>query len=459
MEQQQVELADLAGAKMPADRGLTGLGLLMQLSGSAFLAMGAYIALAPLMQGEGPGGPRLEIFLIGVLSAIRSISHRSAGMALVYGGAKGYLSNIKMYVGISAAQSLAVGFILMRMGAETNMSLFAIAVLMTWPAILLGMLTSKRYLRLGREVPASEDQGFESAAVLMTIFGLMGTLAAGSVLLSVFKSAGDILNQVPGILWTGVVIMLLARSVLHLRAGWQGSSGIDAEKASHSASGYFNFGVISSVIATAVLMLQMLMDSPGLGASFFIAVAITGYLLLIWPTALRMFFTDRNFSMVLDEGTTHRRAPDTGLTALGWLLLAHGGISLVYNLGSVLLFSNESAELNMFAPDMFGPKGPSLWIHVGMAALQTYAGFELVRMSDHHKIVTTVFGALTVLVTGYFYWPVISRLDLLAEVGPFAMASGLGPVFFGIPLGIAAIVLVNRNSDPDARARIAAPAP
>ena len=456
MPQQQIELADLAGAKMPADRGLTGLGLLMQLAGSAFLTLGAYIAVAPLMQGAGPGGPRLEIFLIGVLSAIRSISHRSAGMALVYGGAKGYLHNIKVYFGISLAQSLAVGLILLRMGAPGKMAVFVVAVLMTWPAIVMAMLSSKRYRSLGREVPASEDMGFESAAVLMTIFGLMGTIAGGSMLLSVFKTAGTTLTEVPGILWTCVLLMLFVRSALHLRAGWQGSSGVDADKASQSASSYFNFGVISAVIASAVLMLQMIMGSPGLGLEFFIVIAMAGYLLLIWPSAVRMFFTDRNFSMLLDEGKTHRRAPDSGLTALGWLLLANGGVALVYNLGSLLLVSNDGAELGMFAPDMYASDGLSDWAHILLAAIQAYAGYELVRMSDFHKIAATAAGVATVLVTAYFYWPVLSKLDHLSELGPFAIASGLGPVIVGIPVGIATIVLVNRNSDPDARARITA---
>lgn len=456
MAENERSLANLAGAKMPADRGLTGLGLLMQVGGSVFLAFGALIALMPLLDGAQGGGPKMEVFVIGVLSVIRSIAHRSAGMALVYGSPRGYIQNIKTYFGIALAQSVSVALVFMHLDAPWKMTIFAFAVLMTWPATVLVMLSTKRFRMAEKNLPATEDMGFESAAVLMTIFGLMGTIAGGCLLLSIFKSAGNFLSEVPGILWTCVIMMLLARSVLHLRAGWLGTSGINPEKASHSASTYFNFGVISAVIAGAVLMLQMIMQSPGIGLEFFIMVAMTGYLLLIWPSAVRMFFTDRNFSILLDEEKTHRRAPDTGLTALGWLLLATGVVTLVYTLGSLLFFRGEMTEMNQLASELTANKTPSLWVSLAMSAVQTYAGFELIRMGDNHRTATTVYGLVAVVATSYLYWPMISKLDLMAELSPFTLVTGLGPIFFGLPLAIASIILVNRNSDPDAKAKITA---
>ncbi len=448
------QLADLVGAKMPADRGLTGLGLLMQVSGSVFLALGAYFAVLPLLDGSGPGDSRLIIFLIGVLSAIRSISHRSAGMALLYGHAKGYMRGINMYCGIALAQSVSASFLLLHLGAPGKVVFFVFALLMTWPLTLLGLLSRKRFRSMGDVIPPTEDMGFESAAVFMTIFGMMGTFATACVLLSIFNSAGSVLTEVPGILLTGVVLMLLARSILHLRAGWQGVSGIDSDKASQSASAYFNFGVMSAVISAAFLMLQMLMESGGLGLAFFIIVAMAGYLLLTWPTALRMFFTDRNFSMLLDEGKTHRRAADTGLTALGWILLGTGALSLVHAIGGLLLFGGELDQINVLPSELGAQHGAGQWISLGLAALQTYAGLELIAMGDRHRIVATIFGAVSVLAIGIIYWPMISELDILVGMGPLALLSGLGPVFFGLPLAVATIVLVNRNSDPDAKARI-----
>jgi hypothetical protein len=456
MAENERNLADLVGAKMPADKGLTGLGLVMQVGGSVFLAVGALVALMPLLESSRGGGPRMEIFVIGVLSVIRSISHRGAGMALIYGSPKGYIHSIKTYAGLALAQSTAVALIFIHLDSPWKLTLFVFALLMTWPATILLMLSSKPFRMKEKDLPSTEDMGFESAAVLMTVFGLMGSLAGGCFLLSIFKSAGSVLSQVPGILWTGVVMMLLARSALHLRAGWQGASGISPEKASHSASTYFNFGVISSVIAGAVLMLQMIMQSPGIGLEFFIMVAMTGYLLLIWPSAVRMFFTDRNFSMLLDEEKTPRRSPDTGLTALGWLLLATGIVSLIYALGSLLFFRDSMTEMNQLAAQLTDNKTPSLWVNLAMSAVQTYAGFQLVRMGDHHRIATTVYGVVAVIASTYLYWPMISKLDLMAQLSPFTLVTGLGPVFFGLPLAIASIILVNRNSDPDAKARITA---
>jgi hypothetical protein len=90
-----------------------------------------------------------------------------------------------------------------------------------------------------------------------------------------------------------------------------------------------------------------------------------------------------------------------------------------------------------------------------VAALQTYAGYELVRMGDHHRVAATVYGAVAVVATSYLHWPMISQLDHMAQLGPFTIITGFGPVFFSLPLAAASIVLVNRNSDPDAKARIA----
>ena len=54
---------------------------------------------------------------------------------------------------------------------------------------------------------------------------------------------------------------------------------------------------------------------------------VTGvcWMLMAWPMIIRRFFSERQFADLLagDDAPIHRRAPDAGLTGLGWLLLAH----------------------------------------------------------------------------------------------------------------------------------------
>jgi hypothetical protein len=451
-------LAELAGAKTPADRGLSGLGLLMQLSGSVFLALGAYIAMLPLLLGPtGSGDGKMEIFFIGVFSVVRSIFHRSAGMAILYGTAKGYMHHIKLYFGMALFQSFAVASFLMANDAPGKVALFIVAVLMVWPATLLFALTRPRFARLGDKVPKAEDLGFESAAVLMTIFGVAGCVLTGLVLINVFRNSAFYFQEVPGLLWTGVIGMLFVRSALHLKAGWQGTSGVHAEQATASASNYFNFGVISAILAGAVLMLQMLMSEYSTRFDDFFGTAIMTYLLFIWPTALRNFFTDRNFSMLLDEQTVTRRVPDTGLTALGWLLLANGGLGLVMSLGTELLMSGSGGTSDfMMLGNLLGGDFHSNWWNIGVSGLQVYAGIELVRMSDSHRVVATFCGAVTALVNCYLWWPQLESFNEIFGASPMMILTGSGGIVLSMALAIATVVLVNRSHDPDAKARITA---
>jgi hypothetical protein len=295
-------------------------------------------------------------------------------------------------------------------------------------------------------LPAANDKGFASAAVLMTVFGLMGTTLAAFVLLFIFRSAGSVLTQVSGILWTGVAMLLLARSALQLRAGWQGSRGIDSDLASRSAATYWNVGVVSSVIAGAILMLQMILDGPGLGLPFFIAIAMASYLLLIWPTAIRRFFTEREFSVQLGEDKPQERAANTGLPALGWLLLACGGITLVYSLGAALLLRTDLAKLHALAGELRPVQGPSPWFHLALAALQSYAGYQLIHMAEQRRVATSIFAGASIAVIGYFYVPLLFKMDMQTELGVLALATALGPVFFSLPLAIAALALVHRRT-------------
>ncbi len=97
------EVAQLAGARMPADHGLASLGLLMQLGGSVFLGYMVVFALLPLFAGGAAGS--LFLFVVGATGAVRSAFHRTAGTAMLYGSPQGIFRPTYTYVGVAVAQT------------------------------------------------------------------------------------------------------------------------------------------------------------------------------------------------------------------------------------------------------------------------------------------------------------------------------------------------------------------
>ncbi len=457
MDQQEATIAPLAGANMPADRGLTGLGLLMQMIGSVFMAYGAFLVMMPMLSGPGVGSTRMMMLLASVSCMVRSVYHRSAGRALLYGSAKGPLHDVKVYIGVALAQTAAL-YVLLGDILPSEVRIYLCILLCAWPVTLAIVLAQPQFKGLDTKIPHAEDMGFESAAVMMTIFGILGAMTCGLVIITIFQEPFFRLSDVPSFLWVGILGMLFIRSVLHAKAGLQGCQGVRAEQATASAARYFNFGIMSAIITAAVIMLQMIMKLGTLHLMIFASVGVMGYLLLSWPLMLRTFYTDRNFSMLIEEEKSiPRRAPDTGLTALGWLLLALGSFALASSLGTMLISDTvgaRGAQEMLMIGNLNAPTDHSQWWNVGVALLQTAALFELIRMSPRHKLVTTVYGVGSGLVTLYLWWPLLKQISNPHFGGPLGSLQVFGILLISLALAVSAVVLVNRQTAPDARARI-----
>ncbi len=451
MTEQKPNITHLLAPNIPADRGLTGLGLLMQLGGSVLVAYGALIAVVSVLMPASPDSPRMTMFLLGIVSALRSSFHRSAGTNLLYGSPKGHLFGLKRYVLVGIVQSIVAFFLLKNMEMPTDVSLYLLVILLAWPTTLGLMMLLPQFKLGSSKLPHPEDMGFESLAVLMTIMGIAGSLIMGLVVYSMVSSE-VMRSEVPGILAILLSGMLLVRSVFHAQAGMRGISGIDSDRAMATANRYVQFGTVSAIITGALFLLQMLMQSVHL-ASLVVAFGVS-YLLLIWPNILRTFIGDRNFSLILNEETTPRRAPDTGLTALGWLLLALGSIGFATSAASLLISGNTQAlEVAPLLTELTGagPQSP-LWA-LGIGALQLAAGFSLITMKSNHKLIVTVYGVVASLVTLYLAWPMIEFFKTSAP-DPMMMPFVYGPLIMGLSVSIGAAFLVNRQESSDARARI-----
>jgi hypothetical protein len=465
------EVAQLAGARMPADHGLASLGLLMQLGGSVFLGSMVVFALLPLFAG---GSDSLLLFLVGATAAVRSAFHRTAGTAMLYGSPHGIFRPTYTYVGVAVAQTALTLLICNRDGGVSlQLNLSLALVLLAWPITLVIMLTRPRLRALAADdvLPVSEDLGFEGAASLMVLLGLVGSLVPAFFLYTVIKGHdGLLVTSTEGMLIVGVFGMLLARSIVHTVAGIKGTRGIDSDGATEAASRYYTFGVVSSVIAGGAIFILSVPNGMHPLMLLFISVAV--YLLLSWPLILRRFYTERNFAALLSgaEGPSHRRAPDAGMIAVGWLLLALGALQLAGALpaallGGVDLSQAPLAVASTWAGDSAAALSPgerSTWWSVGMAMAQLWAGVELVYMTDRHRLAATIYGVIATVVTVYVMWPQLQHMERLLGAGAPGSLSRIAGYFqlaLSLVVPIGTIALANRNLVPTARARVRASGP
>lgn len=455
------EVASLAGPRMPADHGLGGLGLIMQVIGSISMGLMAVVGLLSIFDERGDGSGFL---LIGVMGALRATFHRMAGSALLDtapapdGRSPGRA--VRVYAVVSALQTaMTLVLLLGQNDVDGGQAALLGAALMAWPLTLVTVLRRPRFRAMveGR-VPASEDLGFEGAAVLMTLFGAVG-VAFGALMLSGLLQMGVALT-VEGILAIGVMGMLLVRSILHTRAGLRGTSGIDTDRASDSAARYYTFGVVSSVVAGSVLLIEVMMN--GLAPPDLLVVGGAVFVLMVWPLALRRFFAERNFSALLAgaHGPSYRRAPDAGLTALGWLLLASGVVLLAAAVAGALLGPRYNVVQLLMARTAVSADGEAaalarspFWL-LGAALAQLWAAGELITMSDRYRAAATTYGAVAATVVLYLAWPVLADLRRhgLLDGAPAATVYVQMAWMLALPLGC--LALGNRNLTPVARARV-----
>ncbi len=458
------KVVDLVDAGVPSDQGLSSLGLLMQLAGNVLAAYAALITFIALVAKPGGGGDTLSIFLILGLSIARSLVHRAAGTQLLYGprmaglegGPSNRLGGVRRYITFALIQSVAVAAILkFKFEFPIEMTAGIAAGLAAWPLTLAVLLALPRFKRFKDDVPVSEDKGFEGTSILMLILGLCGLVGTGTVLLVMLDLGGKELQHGANVLIVLSLIMLVVRSGIHVQAGLSGLRHTSVDRSVELANRYSNFGVISSFCMGGALLLFAMSSALDLMGLALVCGVV--WLLMVWPLTVRRFFSDRQFSELLagDQAPLHRRAPDAGLTSLGWLLIGHGVFSASFLLPELLMSHGGprgSSELSsMFA--LGGAMGlRSMWWSVGLTVLQCWAGYELVRMSAQSRIIATVYGLVGIAVTTYINWPFIQALRHGRGFGS-SESIMIGPLAFALIIPVITIILVNRKIAPTATAR------
>ncbi|MGN6111325.1 MAG: hypothetical protein ACTHU0_39885, partial [Kofleriaceae bacterium] len=332
--------------------------------------------------------------------------------------------------------------------------------LAAWPLVLLGIMASGRFSRFKESIPVSEDKGFEGASILMTVLGVCGLLGTGSVLLMLLESGDRALNQGPGVLMMIALVMLVIRSGLHVQAGLSGLRETSVDRSVELANRYANFGVITAFCAGGALMLVAMTSRLDLGGLALVAGVC--WMLMSWPMIIRKFYSDRQFADLLagDQAAVHRRAPDAGLTGLGWLLLGHAVFMASLLIPQLVIGKSGGGGglSELLAMNAVGAR--SVWWNVSLVAIQAWAGWELVRMGPQHRVVAIVYAVVATVVTIYLCSPVLDQLKSMRSLQTPMM---IGPLAIQFVLPISTLILVNRKIAPTARARFKprdpAPAP
>ncbi|HEX2685051.1 MAG TPA: hypothetical protein VHN14_00460, partial [Kofleriaceae bacterium] len=261
-----------------------------------------------------------------------------------------------------------------------------------------------------------------------------------------------------------MIALLVGRSALHVRAGVAGMRERHPDNTTAVVVKYSNFAVLAAAILCGVMFLMTLIESEGrmAGPAIFlmlITVVFALWGLTTWPVIIKRFFVDRQFADFLAHGEAlPARAPDRGLTTLGWLLFGQAVLALTMALPVLLWSSPLDPDDYDRARDpmsqMFGAfqaGGTAQWWTIGAAALQLVASWQLIQMRPNHKRLVTLWGVAASLVAVYVNYPLLKVMIKGSLHGAFggsqAMLNNLAFMMVAIALivPIAALILVHRK--------------
>jgi len=457
------EVVSLPSPGLPADHGLASLGLIMQLAGRTTAALVALLASLAWIGGRlHPHTGALAVVI--ALSLARSQLHRAAGRDLAYGrrslegGAADPFRAVRAYVGFAIVHAAAIGGIAAAVFGQPWRAAAGIGgALALWPCALavISRLPRVRPLRAG--MPLGEDRGLEGASIVMTVLGSYGLLSTGAIVVMLGALSPHHVQHGWGAMLVVVFALLAVRSAMHVRAGLAGlrdsSFRPSFDRPCELAGRYAAFGVISAFCVGGVLLLLAM--SERLTPDAILSVAVACWLLITWPLIVKRYFSQRQFAELLaGDRLPHRRAPDTGLTALGWLLTGHATLVA----GVLLIQLTAHPQLGRAADNalVFSGLAVGRWwlVDAGLAAasivLELAAAAALIRMSDQRRAITTIYALFTAVVA------LAPAVPVVASPGhPLSLwtAIQLLPSAVQLVMPVAALVLVHRVVMPAARAR------
>lgn len=463
------EVVSLPSPGLPADHGLASLGLVMQLTGRTTAALVALVASLAWIDGrlDHLGASHTAWLALGIALCIaRSHLHRSAGRDLTYGRrtAEGTAADpfaaMRGYIGFALGQAVAIGAIAAQVFGQPLPAAAGItAALALWPCAL-AVISYRSHASLVQSLhaglPLGEDRGLEGASIAMTVLGAYGVVSTGGIVVMLGALSPHHQAHGWGVMLVVVFALLVMRSSLHIRAGLAGLRDSSFDRPSELAGRYAAFGVISAFCVGGVL--SLLAMSERLTPDAILSVAVACWLLVAWPMIVKRYFSQRQFAELLaGDRVTHRRAPDAGLTALGWLLAGHATLVAGVVIVQVTGYPRLGPQLGRAADHVLVLSGLAVgrwWlVDAGLAAasvvLELIAAAALIRMSDQRRAITTIYAVFAGVVA---LGPAVPVLASLGHHLSIWTGIQLLPSAVQLVMPVAALMLVHRAVIPAARA-------
>lgn len=461
----RTDVVALPAAGVPADHGLASLGLVMQLAGRTTAALAALAASIAWLDG------RLQrdtawYGLVLALCIARSQLHRIAGRDLCYGrrsadGIADPFEGARRYAAFGVAQAIVIGLIaayVFRRPATAAVALAAALAL--WPAILALVIRLRRFAAMRGGIPLGEDRGLEGAAIAMTVLGSYGVLSTGAIVWMLGVLSPHHLRHGWGVMLVVVFALLVVRSSLHVRAGLAGLADSSFDRPGELAARYAAFGVISAFCVGGVLLLLAM--SERLTPDALVAVVVACWLLVTWPMIVKRFFHQRQFvELLAGDRVTHRRAPDAGLTGLGWLLAGHAALVAAVSIAQLAALPAHGSAVVRAVDDAlvlgglaigrgWTPDPGDLGLAAAVVVLEAATAVAVIRMSDQRRSIATIYAVFAGIVA---LAPAAAALHAAGARLNLWTGIRLLPSAVQLVLPVATLSLVHRRIAPAARAR------
>ncbi|HEX4416786.1 MAG TPA: hypothetical protein VH165_02755 [Kofleriaceae bacterium] len=473
-------IVDLPGAGVPADHGLASLGLMMQLAGRITAALAALAIVVGMQQSAIDRAILPWLVMLGIGAIGRSILHQIAGRDLVYGRrtADGRAANpfaaTRLYVLFGIGHAIVIGAMMPELGMTRPTAVGVMIALAVWPialAVILQTLgrtpgkTSSRTPsrtpehsqagpRLDPALPLGEDRGLEGASIVMTVLGAAGLVSAAALLLLIGALRHYHLRPDSTVILGAVFTVLALRAVMQLRAGLAGLGAASFDLLAERTARYTRFGMLSA-LGLGMLTAPLLMAQLFVPAALMCAAIVT-WLAMAWPLTIRRFVDHRRCTeVILGPQVIHRRAPDAGLTALGWLLVGHAAL---IGLGLGLAAQAEPLHLGRaitalvaLCASALGRTADEHVLAGAVVALELFAAVAVLRMSDHRRLIATTYAVVAGAVTLALSWPLVRSFQV--DPGNLRTVLRLLPAGLQLVLPVATLALVHRVVQPTAQAR------
>ena len=383
---------------LPADAGLSALGLMMRLGGGAGLWLGMFMVLFSV--NTRASSMTSLAFAVGIA---RSWAHARAGRRLQQSAPEA-VGALALYFGLAVVNIVAL------LVTDTHRALIPITQMIllatsAWPVIVLALVlrpSARRVLRTVRRSRArifAEDGGVMGAAGLMSVAGVVG-----SVVVALWCVMAVPLVSRAGIL--GVMLLLLglaflARSALQATAGIRALRSFNPNRFYSDTARYFSASVITTVLLCPLTLITGLQT----GIIGFVVVVPVGALSMLWPSILRAVGTVELRPDLDDDPPTVSASRDNGVVTLGIAMCAMAGMGAA------------SISMPLQAGLPAGAAAP-LWLTVGFLTATLWAAAECVAMSSRRKIAVAVYLVAAVASAGHGLIQSITLLDSMPIRSP-----------------------------------------